>query len=68
VITLPSPASMVGQTIVIKTTQTQLVTSASSNVVPLVGGAAGTAILAATIGKWAALVSDGTSYNVVSGN
>jgi hypothetical protein len=68
VITLPSPASMVGQPITIKTTQAQLVTSASANVVPLVGGAAAAAILAATIGKWAALVSDGTNFNIMMGN
>jgi hypothetical protein len=68
-ITLPSPASMVGQpAIVIKTIAAQLVNSASANVVPIGGGAAGTAILAATIGKWAALVSDGTNYNVTQGN
>jgi hypothetical protein len=68
-ITLPSPASMVGQPpIVIKTIAAQLVNSASANVVPIGGGAAGTAILAATIGKWATLVSDGTAYNIVSAN
>ena len=38
------------------------VVSASSNVVPLTGGAAGTAILAATAGKWCTLVSDGTNW------
>ena len=46
----------------IKTVQAQTVTSASSNVVPLAGGAAGTAILAATAGKWALLVGDGTNW------
>ena len=52
----------------IKTIQAQTVVSASSNVVPLVGGAAGTAILAATAGKWATLVSDGTNWVIMQGN
>jgi len=42
--------------------------SASSNVVPLVGGAAGTAILAATAGKWALAKSDGTNWQLMAGN
>jgi len=67
-LTLPSPASMIGQPITVSTVQAALVNSASSNVIPLNSRTAGTAILAATIGKWATLVSDGTNYNVVSGN
>src|SRR6266436_5414395 len=67
-LTLPSPASMVGQPITITTVQAALVNSASSNVIPLNSRTAGTAILVATAGKWATLVSDGTNYNVVSGN
>jgi len=51
-----------GREVRIKTVQAQAVTSASSNVVPLAGGAAGTAILAATAGKWALLVGDGTNW------
>jgi hypothetical protein len=43
-------------------------TSASSNVVPLAGGAAGTAILSATAGAWATLVSDGTNWIVMAGS
>ncbi|WP_176479108.1 hypothetical protein [Mesorhizobium sp. WSM3860] len=49
----------------IKTIQAQTVVSASSNVVPLAGGAAGTAILAATARKWATLVSDGTNWVIM---
>lgn len=37
------------------------VTSASSNVIPLGGGAAGTAILAASTGKWCVMKDDATS-------
>jgi hypothetical protein len=52
----------------LKTTQAQTVDSASSNVVPLAGGAAGTAILTATAGKYAELVSDGTNWVIMSAN
>jgi hypothetical protein len=37
-------------------------------VVPLAGGAAGTAILAATAGKYATLVSDGTNWIITQAN
>lgn len=43
------------------------VVSASSNVVPIAGGAAATGILAATDGAWAYLVSDGTSWQIMGG-
>lgn len=62
VVTLPAAASFVGREIMIKTIAAQAVTSAASNVVPIAGGAAGTAILAATAGLWATLVSDGTNW------
>jgi len=42
------------------------VVSASSNVVPRVGGAPGTAILPATDGAWALLVSDGTNWQIMA--
>jgi hypothetical protein len=67
-LTLPSPSSMVGQPITVTTVQAAAVNSASSNVIPLNSRTAGTAILAATAGKWATLVSDGTNYNVTQGN
>lgn len=65
-VTLPAAASFTGREITIKTIQAQTVVSASANVVPLVGGVAGTAILAATIGKWATLVSNGTSWEIMA--
>jgi hypothetical protein len=68
VLTLPSPASMIGQPITISTVQAAAVNSASSNVIPLNSRTAGTAILAATAGKNAVLVSDGTNYQIVNGN
>jgi hypothetical protein len=61
-VTLPDPTAHPGRVLELKTIQAQLVVSASSNVVPIEGGAAGTAILPATDGAWATLVSDGTSW------
>lgn len=67
-VTLPTASSWPGRVIRVKTVAAQTVVSASSNVVPLTGGAAGTAILAATAGKWAELQSDGTNWIVMAGN
>lgn len=66
--TLPAAASYSGRTITLRTITAHTVVSATSNVVPLVGGAAGTAILAATAGKWADLQSDGTNWQIMRGN
>lgn len=63
--TLPAAASFPGRVIEIRTIAAQAINSASSNVVPVAGGAAGTAMLAATAGKWAALKSDGTNWQVM---
>ncbi len=67
-LTFPSAILNLGREITIRTIQAQTVVSASSNVVPLVGGAAGTAILAATAGKWALAKSDGTNWQLMAGN
>ena len=67
-VTLPNPATYVGPPIHLKTIAAFTVVSASSNVIPLIGGAAGTAILAATAGKWATLVPNGTSWVIMEGN
>lgn len=67
-VTLPTASTNSGRIIRLKTIAAQTVVSASSNVVPLVGGAAGTAILAATAGKWALLQSDGTNWIIMEGN
>jgi hypothetical protein len=64
--TLPAASSWVGRRVRVKTIAAYTVISASSNVVPLAGGAAGTAILAATAGKWAELVSDGTNWIIMA--
>ncbi len=67
-VTLPAASSSTGRVVTMSTIQAQTVVSASSNVVPLVGGSAATAILAATAGKWATLVSDGSNWVIMAGN
>ena len=67
-ITLPAAGSFTGRILYIKTTTAFAVISASSNVVPLSGGSAGTAICAATGGKWGRLVSDGANWQIMAGN
>ena len=62
ILTLPAAASYSGRVLNIQTYQTQTVVSASSNVVPQSGGSAATAILDASIGDCATLVSDGTNW------
>jgi len=66
--TLPAPASFTGRQLHIVTQFAGTVVSASANVFPLAGGSAGTAILAATAGKWATLVSNGTNWVIVASN
>lgn len=67
-VTLPSAASFPGREIMLKTIAAFTVVSASANVVPLAGGAAGTAILAATPGQGRTLVSDGVNWILMQGN
>lgn len=61
-VTLPTPATWSGRVLNIKTIQAQSVVSSSSNVVPIDDSVAGTAILPATDGAWAQLVSNGTNW------
>jgi len=67
-VTLPSAASFPGREIFIKTIQAQTVISNASNVVPSTSGTAGTAILPATDGAWALLVSDATNWIIMAAN
>lgn len=67
-VTLPAASSWVGRKVRIKTRAAYTVVSASSNVKPLDTDTAGTAILAATAGKWAELVSDGINWVIMAGN
>jgi hypothetical protein len=62
VVTLPTPGTNTGRELNFQNYQAQTLVSASSNVVPLAGGSAGTAILQAVAGANATLVSDGTSW------
>jgi hypothetical protein len=61
-VTLPAASSWTGRVLRFQNYQTRAVVSASSNVVPLAGGAAGTSILLASSGDSATLVSDGSNW------
>lgn len=61
-VTLPTASSWTGRVLRFQNYQVQTVVSASSNVVPLAGGAAGTSILLASSGDAATLVSDGSNW------
>jgi hypothetical protein len=61
-VTLPTPSTNSGRVLYFQNYQVQTLVSASSNVVPLAGGAAGTSILLASSGDSATLVSDGTNW------
>jgi hypothetical protein len=64
--TLPTASANVGREITVQNYQAQTVVSASSNVVPQGGGAAGTAILLNVVGNWATLVSNGTNWVIMA--
>lgn len=65
VVTLPNPAAWGGRSVTFKNLQLQTLVSASSNVVPIGSATPGTAILPATVGAWATLVSDGTNWVIM---
>jgi hypothetical protein len=67
-VTLPTASSFSGRELYIKTITANTVISASSNVVPSTSATAGTAILPATDGAWAFLVSDGTNWIIMAAN
>lgn len=67
-VALPAAANWAGRQILIKTVQAQAVTSVNSNVIPLAGGAAGTAILTGAAGKYALLISDGYNWHTFAAN
>jgi hypothetical protein len=60
--TLPAASSYTGRVLHFQNYQAQTLVSASSNVVPLAGGAAATSILLASAGDSATLVSDGSNW------
>jgi hypothetical protein len=64
-VTLPAASAWNGRQVVFKNLQAQTLVSASSNVAPIGSATPGTAILPATVGAWATLVSDGTNWVVM---
>jgi hypothetical protein len=64
-LTLPAAATWPGRPITVQNYALFLVNSVASDVVPLGGGAAGTAILLGVVGNWATLVSNGTNWVVM---
>lgn len=68
VITLLPAVNYPGQILFVKNITNNSLTSASSNVVPLASATAGTAILAATAGKYAMLQSNGSNWVVMMAN
>ena len=68
-VTLPAASSWTGREFTIKVITAHAVVSATAaSVVPRIGGAAGTAILPATDGAWATLVSNGTTWEIMCGS
>jgi hypothetical protein len=65
-VTLPAASSWGGRSVTFKNLQAQTLVSASSNVAPIGSATPGTAILAASVGAWATLVSDGTNWVVMA--
>ena len=61
-VTLPTASSNTGRVLYFQNYQAQTLVSASSNVVPIGGGAAGTSILLASAGDQCTLVSNGTNW------
>lgn len=64
-VTLPAASSSGGRAVTFKNLQAQTLVSASSNVAPIGSASPGTAILAASVGAWATLVSDGSNWVVM---
>lgn len=65
-VTLPIASSWTGRAVTFKNLQAQTLVSASSNVAPIGSATPGTAILAASVGAWATLVSDGTNWVIMA--
>lgn len=65
-VTLPDALFSTGRVVTFKNLQAQTLVSASSNVAPIGSAALGTAILPATIGTWATLVSNGTNWVIMA--
>lgn len=66
--TFTLPTATLGRELYIRNTTAFAINSASANVLPLTSNTAGTAILAATAGKFAKLVGNGTNWVVMMAN
>lgn len=67
-VTLPAAASFSGRILVLNTITANSVTSNASNVIPLGSNTPGTAILAATAGRFSMIQSDGTNWVTLLSN
>jgi hypothetical protein len=67
-LTLQAASSYPGRILYVKTIASFAVNSSVANVVPVHSATAGTAILAATAGRWAILQSDGTNWVIMAAN
>jgi hypothetical protein len=65
-VTLPAASAWGGRAVTFKNLQAQTLVSATSNVAPIGSATPGTAILPATIGSWATVVSDGTNWVIMA--
>jgi len=65
-VTLPAASAWGGRKVGFKNLQAQTLVSASSDVAPIGSATPGTAILPASVGAWATLVSDGTNWVVMA--
>jgi hypothetical protein len=64
-VTLPAASSWGGRAVTFKNLQAQALVSASNDVAPIGSATPGTAILPASVGAWATIVSDGTNWVVM---
>lgn len=65
-VTLPAASAWPGRQVTFKNLQAQTLVSASSDVAPINSATPGTAILPATVGAWATIVSNGTNWVVMA--
>jgi hypothetical protein len=65
---MSTPSIPAGKLLYIKTITNNAVNASAACVIPLAGGAAGTAILTATAGKWALLQYNGTNWQILQAN
>jgi hypothetical protein len=67
-VTLPTASSFPGRILIMNTITANSVTSNASNVIPLGSDTAGTSILAATLGKFTMIQSNGTNWVTLMSN